>query len=105
MKRIDPGIERIFEEALKSILSLEWHARIASTEQEKIFINAGRLSGLEKGETLEVYAPGAQIIDAATKMPLGRIRGNYKGEIQVARRALWRGCFLGATEEGRRVFP
>ena len=49
------GIEALTEEVLKSILSLDWHTRVASTEQGKIFINAGRLSGLEKGDALEVY--------------------------------------------------
>ena len=78
------GIEALTKEVLKSILSLDWHARIASTEQGKIFVNAGRLSGLEKGDTLEVYAPGEQIIDAATRMPLGKLKGEYKGEIEIA---------------------
>jgi hypothetical protein len=84
MKAMDVAIEPIAEDVLKSVLSLDWHARIASTEQGKIFINAGRLSGLEKGDTLEVYAPGAQIVDAATRMPLGKLKGEYRGEIEVA---------------------
>ncbi|MGD0233883.1 MAG: hypothetical protein ABSC55_05020 [Syntrophorhabdales bacterium] len=83
IRAIDLGIEPIAEDALKSILALDWHARIASTEQGKILINAGKLSGLEKGDTLEVYAPGEQITDAATKMPLGKLKGAYKGEIEV----------------------
>ena len=78
------GIEVLTEEVLKSILSLDWHTRVASTEQGKIFINAGRLSGLEKGDTLEVYSPGEQIIDAATKVPLGKVKGEYRGEVEVA---------------------
>jgi hypothetical protein len=83
IRAIDLGIEPIAEDALKSILALDWHARIASTEQGKILINAGKLSGLQKGDTLEVYAPGEQITDAATKMPLGKLKGAYKGEIEV----------------------
>lgn len=84
MEAVDLSIEPIAEDVLKSIISLDWHARIAATDQGRIFINAGRLSGLEKGDTLEVYAPGEQIIDAATKMPLGKLKGEYKGEVEIA---------------------
>jgi hypothetical protein len=80
---IDNGIAPIAEDILKSIVALDWHARIVSTERGQISINAGRSSGLEKGDTLEVYAPGEQITDAATKMPLGNPRGVYKGDVEI----------------------
>jgi hypothetical protein len=41
------------------------------------------LSGLEKGDTLEVYASGGEVMDAATKMPLGKVKGDYRGDIEV----------------------
>jgi hypothetical protein len=84
MKAMDLGIQPIADAIMRSILSVDWHGRIASTEQGRIFINAGRMSGLEKGDTLAVYAPGEQIIDAATRTPLGKLKGDYKGEIEVA---------------------
>ncbi|MGD0228985.1 MAG: hypothetical protein ABSC19_01340 [Syntrophorhabdales bacterium] len=83
VKAIDLAIELIADDLLKTLLSLDWHARIATIENDKVFINAGRLSGLDKGDILEVYAPGAQIIDKTTKLPLGRAKGSYKGEIEV----------------------
>jgi hypothetical protein len=42
------------------------------------------MSALEKGDTLAMYAPREQIIDAATGTPLGKLKGDYKGEIEVA---------------------
>ncbi len=84
VKAIDLAIELIADDLLKSILSLDWHARIASLEKERIFINAGRLSGLEKGDLLEVYSPGEQVIDKATNKPLGRTKGDFKGELEVS---------------------
>ncbi len=84
IKAIDLSIEVIAEDLLKSILSLDWHARIASLENGKIYINAGRLSGLEKGNILEVYSPGEQIVDTKTKTPLGKIKGSFKGELEVS---------------------
>lgn len=84
MKAIDLSIEIIAEDLLKAMLTLDWHGRIASIEDGKVYINAGRLSGLEKGSTLEVYSIGEQVIDARTKIPLGTIKGNFKGELEVA---------------------
>ncbi|HPP06666.1 MAG TPA: hypothetical protein PLW88_04800, partial [Syntrophorhabdaceae bacterium] len=84
LKAIDLAIEVIAEDLLRAILLLDWHARIASIDKDTIYINAGRLSGLEKGNILEVYSPGEQIVDEKTKLPLGKIKGKYKGELEVS---------------------
>lgn len=83
IKAIDLAIEIIAEDLLRTILTIDWHARIASIDGDKVYINAGRLSGFEKGDMLSVYAPGEQIIDAKTQTPLGRVKGNYKGDLEV----------------------
>ncbi len=83
VKAIDLAIELIADDLLSSLLSLDWHARIASVEPDRVFLNAGRLSGLEKGDVLEVYSPGTEIIDKTTNLPLGRIKGTYKGILEV----------------------
>ncbi len=83
VKAIDLAIELISEDLLSKLLSLDWHARIASVEADKVFLNAGRLSGLQKGDVLEVYSPGTQVIDKTTNLPLGKTKGAYKGDIEV----------------------
>lgn len=83
IRAVDLSIEIIAEDLLKAILSLDWHARIASIDKEKIYVSAGRLSGLEKGGIVEVYSPGEEVVDPKTKMPLGRTKGSYKGELEV----------------------
>jgi len=83
IKALDLSIEIIAEDLLKTILALDWHARIASIEAEKVYINAGRLSGLEKGNILEVYTPGTQVVDPSTKISLGKTKGSFKGEIEI----------------------
>jgi hypothetical protein len=83
VKAVDLAIELIADDLLRKLLSLDWHARIASVETDKVFLNAGRLSGLQKGDVLEVYSPGMQVIDKTTNLPLGRTKGNYKGDIEV----------------------
>ena len=83
VRAIDVAIELIAEDALRAILSLDWQARIASVDDQKIYLTAGRLSGLERGDLLDVYTEGASIIDSATKAPLGTTRGQLKGQIEV----------------------
>ncbi len=84
VRAIDLAIELVSDDLLKTVLDLDWHARIASVEGEKVFIDAGRLSGLQQGDVLQVYAPGEQIIDKTTKQSLGRTKGDFKGELEVS---------------------
>ena len=83
VKAIDLAIELIADDLLKKLLSFDWHTRIASVEEDRIFLNAGRLSGLQKGDVLEVYSPGIEVVDKTTNLPLGRTRGSYRGDIEV----------------------
>jgi hypothetical protein len=83
IKAIDLAIEMIADDLLRAVLSLDWHARIASIDEGKVYINAGRLSGLEKGKVLEVYTAGQKIVDSKTKVPLGTTKGTLKGELEV----------------------
>ncbi len=83
IRAIDLATELLADDLLRALLNLDGHARIASIENDRIYLNAGRLSGLEKGDILEVYSPGDQVVDKTTNVPLGRTKGNYKGEIEV----------------------
>jgi hypothetical protein len=84
IKSIDASIELIAADIIKNLLTIEWHARIASIENGKVYINAGRLSGIEDGAALEVYSPGVQVFDSKTKAPLGKMKGSYKGKLKVS---------------------
>jgi hypothetical protein len=83
-KAIDLAVELLADDLLKSVLNLDWHARVASVEPGRVYLNAGRLSGLQKGDILEVYATGQQIVDTATNSPMGKVKGAYKGDIEVS---------------------
>ncbi len=84
IKSMDASMGLIAKDLLKNLLAIEWHTRIASIENGKVYINAGRLSGLENGATLEVYSPGVQVMDTKTNVPLGKTKGIYKGELKVS---------------------
>ena len=49
IKAIDAALKPIAEDIARTVATLDWHARIASIENQKVYVNAGKLSGLEKG--------------------------------------------------------
>jgi len=62
---------------------LDWTSTIAKIEGENLYINAGKLSGLRIGDTLEIFGPGKEIIHPTTKISLGWTMGKLKGAIKI----------------------
>ncbi len=83
LKAIDFGLDDILEGFLRQLDYLDWTTTIAKMEGENLYINAGRLSGLRIGDTLEVFEPGKEIIHPNTKLSLGWTTGQLKGIIRV----------------------
>ena len=84
LKAIDFGLEDILEGLFRQLDYLDWATTIAKIEGENLFINAGRLSGLRIGDTLEIYEPGKEIIHPATKISLGWTTGQMKGIMKIS---------------------
>ena len=84
LKAIDFGLEDILEGFFRQLDYLDWATTIAKIEGENLFINAGRLSGLRIGDTLEIYEPGKEIIHPATKISLGWTTGQLKGAMKIS---------------------
>ncbi len=61
----------------------EWSCRIVKVEDGHVYLNAGRLTGLQPGDKLNVYARGKEIVDPLTKRSLGFGLGKLKGTIEV----------------------
>ena len=83
VKAVDHTINLIKDDLAGAIRSLDWYGRVASIDKGGTVLNAGRLSGIKEGDVLEVYGRGEQVIDKVTGLPLGRLKGKYKGDIQV----------------------
>jgi hypothetical protein len=83
LKAIDLGLDDILEGFLRQLDLLEWTTTVAQIEGENLYINAGKLSGLRVGDTLEVFEPGKEIIQPTTKISLGWTTGQLKGVIRI----------------------
>ena len=83
LKAIDFSLDEISEGLLRQLDLFEWTTSIAKIEGESLYINAGKLSGLRIGDTLEIYEPGKEIIHPTTNLSLGWTTGQLKGAIRI----------------------
>lgn len=68
---------------IQAIDKLSWEGRVAMVSGEKIYINAGRLSGIQVGDILKVSEEGTEIFDPETGRFIGTAPGRMKGTLEV----------------------
>ena len=83
LKAIDLSLDDILEGFLRQLDLLDWATTIARVEGENVYFNAGKLSGIRIGDTLEVFEPGKEIFHPATNLSLGWTTGKLKGALRV----------------------
>jgi len=66
------AIVKLTENIVSQIYETPWNCHIADITEEKIYIDAGKESGLQKGSKLSVYRQGKEIISLTTRVVLGR---------------------------------
>lgn len=62
---------------------LDWVGRVAKIIGNKIYINAGRDSGINIGDILKIITEGQEIYDPETGALIGMSKGDMKGTIEV----------------------
>jgi TolB-like protein len=68
---------------VKSMDKLNWTGRIALVNGEKIYLNAGKLTGINIGDILRVSDEGEEIYDPSTGALIGQAPGRMKGTLEV----------------------
>jgi hypothetical protein len=58
VKAIDVTIADLGRSLAKELDGMDWFCRIAKVEGEEVYMNAGRLTGLQVGDVMEVFRPG-----------------------------------------------
>ncbi|RLB68761.1 MAG: hypothetical protein DRH04_06445 [Deltaproteobacteria bacterium] len=79
-----PPVDQVIADLTGNLKMIDWYSRLVKVDKGRIFVNAGRLSGLQIGQKLRVYAKGSDVVDPATKMSLGKAQGVLKGIVKVA---------------------
>lgn len=76
---VKKSIPTIIELASK----LDWVGRVAKIIGSRVYINAGRESGIIIGDILKVITEGQEIYDPETGALIGMSKGDMKGTIEV----------------------
>lgn len=70
-------------QVVKSLETIIWEGRVASIQGERIFLNVGKISGLNTGDLLRVVDEGEEIYDTESGKFIGKSPGRLKGTLEV----------------------
>lgn len=81
------GVRVAMRRSIPSILEvatkLDWVGRVAKIVGNRIYINAGRASGITIGDILRVMTEGSEIYDPETGALIGTAKGEVKGTLEI----------------------
>lgn len=80
---VQKAFQGLIPPLMAAMKKLSWSGRIAMVRGEKLYINAGRISGIQVGDLLKVMDQGQDIFDPQTGTFLGRAEGRMKGTIEI----------------------
>jgi hypothetical protein len=81
---IRDAVLKLVPDAILSLDKMDWQGRVAKIMGNKVYLNAGKASGILAGDILKVLSPGEEIVDPVTKAFLGRSEGFLKGTLEVS---------------------
>ncbi|MBN2232645.1 MAG: hypothetical protein JW781_07505 [Deltaproteobacteria bacterium] len=79
-----PTLDQVAADLTRNVAFIDWYARIVKVDKGRLFINAGRQSGLQAGQKLRIYDSGADVVDPTTKISLGKAQGALKGIVKIS---------------------
>lgn len=68
---------------MQSSQKMDWTGRVAKIIGSKIYLNAGRESGVQIGDIMKVVTEGTEIYDPETGALIGVSKGSVKGTLEV----------------------
>lgn len=84
---IEAVVTRAFQTTLSRIVNavekLSWEGRVAMIKGERVYLNAGRMSGLQIGDILRISEEGEDVHDPESGSYIGRVPGRLKGTVEV----------------------
>jgi hypothetical protein len=77
------AVAPLVADVIKSVEKMTWQGSIAKIVGPKLYLNAGRASGLVGGDILKVVSQGDEVYDPTSGAYLGRAQGQLKGTLEV----------------------
>lgn len=66
-----------------SLSKVSWEGRIAALNGDRIYLNVGRVSGIQVGDILKVLDQGDDVYDPESGGHIGTVPGRLKGTLEV----------------------
>ena len=67
----------------ESLAQITWEGRIAALNGEKIYLNVGKISGVQVGDILKVVEDGNEVYDPEIGYHIGKVPGRAKGTLEI----------------------
>ncbi len=84
---VESVIKKAFQGIVPTLVArldrMGWRGRVAMISGDRIYINAGRVSGIQVGDLLKVLDKGDEVYDPETGVYLGYAQGRMKGTIEI----------------------
>jgi hypothetical protein len=77
------SVRKFIPQIAEVVAKMDWVGRVAKIIGAKIYINAGRNSGIQMGDVLKVITEGREVYDPETGALLGVSNGEVKGTVEV----------------------
>lgn len=80
---VKSAVRKFVPQVIKLGSRLDWMGRVAKIIGTRIYINAGRNSGINIGDILKVITEGQEIFDPESGAMIGMSQGEVKGTLEV----------------------
>lgn len=77
------AVRKAIPKMLEISRKMDWMGRVAKIIGTKVYINAGRSSGIQVGDILKVITEGQEVYDPETGALIGVSKGEVKGTLEV----------------------
>ena len=84
LKAIQLAIEEVTGDIVEEINRMRWYTRIVKIDGDRVYLNAGRLTGLRVGDLMGVFGPGGDGVGDLAGMAMDSLEGQRKGQVRVS---------------------
>ena len=84
LKAIQLAIDEVTGDILHGINQMGWYTRIVGIDGDRVYLNAGRLTGLKVGDLMDVYGPKGGKTEQTVGISMDPFEGERKGQVRVS---------------------
>lgn len=80
---VEAAFEKTIPPLITALQKFSWEGRVALVKGERVYLNAGRQSGLNIGDVLRIVEAQEEVYDPESSQFIGNIKGRMKGTVEV----------------------